>query len=160
MTWCTTCNTEHFTDHICSSLLIQPTTVDTLVAILEEDAIIKWKIDTNMVELITVCYYFLLNIDLIMKPLMRATTHLHCKFPNHFKVPELIYHIYHTIYSDLTPILCDWITSNNRHSFLVMNDIARATSLTHFKKPRMLRALNAHLENTFPNTPYAGPKVN
>ena len=125
MTRCTTCNnTKHFTDHICSSLLIQPTTVDTLVAILEEDAIIKWNIDTDMVELVTVCDYFLLDIDLIMKPLMRPITHLHCQFPNHFKVPELIYHIYHTIYSDLTLILCDWVTSNNRHSFLVMNDIA------------------------------------
>ena len=94
MTWCTTCNMEHFTDHVCSSLLIQPETVDTLVAILEEDAILKWNINTDMVELITVCDYFLIHIDLIKTPLMRSITRLHCQFPEHFKVPELYYSTY------------------------------------------------------------------
>ena len=151
MTWCTTCNTEHFTDHICSSLLNKPATVDTLVAILEEDAIITWNMDTDMLELITVCDYFLLDMDVIKKPLMHAITHLHCKFPDQFEVPELIYHIYHSIYSDLTPILYDWITFNNRRSFLHMKDITQATALAHFKKLRTFRTLVAHLENP----PYA-----
>ena len=153
MTWCTTCNTEHFTDHICSSLLIKPATVNTLVAILEEDAIIKWTRHTDMVELITVCDYFLLDMDVIKKPLMHAITHLHCQFPDQFKVPELIYRIYHSIYSDFTPILCDWITFNNRRSFLFMQDITQATALAHFKSLRTFRILVAHLENP----PYEGP---
>ena len=113
-----------------------------------------------MVELITVCDYFLLPIDLIKAPLMRSITHLHCRFPNHFKVPELIYHIYHTIYSDLASLLCDWLTSNNPYSFFVMSDLAQATSLSHFKNLSTARALNAKPHNVFPHTASIGPKVN
>ena len=123
LTRCSSCDTRHDGNIVCSLLSHSPRALDLFVYLLEGTAKLPWYSDQNIIhELIELCSYFSIHPHAVWIPFTTDLYSLGLRFPATDQI-AVIHHLYSSMYTCLAFYLCDYLSLVLPSSFVCATDL-------------------------------------
>ena len=123
LNYCSSCDTQHDKNIVCSLLDNSPRAFDLFVDVLDETTTIPWYQAQPVIhELIELCSYFQINAHTVWIPFTKDLYSLGSRFPATDQI-AVIHHLYSTMYTSLASYLCDFLSLVLPSTFVCAKDL-------------------------------------